>query len=46
MPAEDFGPLIWLKDDELAELFGVPVEQAWVRRLELELPSVSPGPPP
>jgi hypothetical protein len=45
MPPEDFGPLIWLKDAELAELFGVPVEQVCVRRLDLGARSARPGPP-
>jgi hypothetical protein len=46
MPAEDFGPLIWLNDAELAELFGVPVEQVWARRLDLGARPAGPAPPP
>jgi hypothetical protein len=45
MPAEDFGALIWLRDVELAELFGVRVEQVWARRLDLDARSAGPGPP-
>jgi hypothetical protein len=45
MPAEDFRPLIWLKDAELAALFGVPMDQVWARRLDLGARPAGPGPP-
>jgi hypothetical protein len=46
MPAEAFGALVWLTDAELAELFAVPVEQVWARRLELGARSAGHGPAP
>jgi hypothetical protein len=45
MPVEDLGPLIWLMNAELAELFGVPVEQVWAGRLDLGARSAGHGRP-
>jgi hypothetical protein len=45
MPADEFGPLAGLAAAELAELFGVPVEQVRERRLDLGARSAGPGTP-
>jgi hypothetical protein len=45
IPAEDFGPLTWLTDAELAELFAVPVEQVGARRHDLAAGSPGAGRP-
>jgi hypothetical protein len=46
MPADEFGPLAGLADAEQAALFGVPVEQVGVRRLELARRAAAREPPP
>jgi hypothetical protein len=45
MPAEAFGPLVWRKDAERADLFAVPIEDVRARSLDLAARPAGPGRP-